>query len=377
MSVVETQDDPTKVAEPTTDDSSKSTEGSPSAKETDDKGKAGDGQGEKPKTSRESVSPDDDEEDPKPDKDNRVALRLEQFQRMKKRHQEHVQVMDELKKHGIESPEHAEALARDAQRIHNVEDTLASDPLGFEKDLYKSNPQAHGVIASNIHVRASLSRAAFWRSQGEEEKAKILEDEANFFRGGGSTASARSNTEPSADEDSTLREKMDFFNDQVETETTSALSSKINTLIQSQNVAFKDDSHKSKFVKRVMQGVTELMESDAIYRRQRDQAQNPNRGLGKDQRREAVELNTKYATLNGRLEKAFKEEMSLMNLGNGEPKKTIPERKEINAPGSAPGGELTSDEKNRIYQELANKGYTGSDLTARYMGELRKRRSAS
>ncbi len=318
-------------------------------------------------TKSEAVSTDKKEEDVKPDSTGRIPYA--RFKEVNEKAKEYEGVLTKLKDIGIESPEDAEFIAQQAKRIDNVENLISTDPLGFEKELAKYHPEAQAAIAQNAVTRYLSRRAQDYRAEGNEEMAKALEAEREALTKGEPVR----RTEVKAEPDGVLAEKWDMFEEKVVDDVSSRLTGKINEFVTSKGVAFKSDAQKSKFYQRVMEGVADSLDANGNFVKQKDQLQSPALGLTKSQRKDVADLYERYATANGRLDKAILEELAVMNLSpNG--KHVPPERREITGSGTSPEGGVTQSVKEKLKTDLYKEGFRGSELTQKYMEGMRKLR---
>ena len=253
---------------------------------------------------------------------------------------------------------------------------FSQDPTGFEERLYKVDKDAHAAMMSNAVRRVLLRFAAEHKQAGDSEASEMLEKIAGTFNG----SSPRSRREepkpykkPETQEQLVANSQWEFFEDQVASTVEPRLTAKINEEIAGRNVQFKNDAQRDKFVESVFDSIDKALSNDMVFVRERDRVQDPRLGLTKDQRKQAVDLYLKYATLNGRLAKIVAEEIDSRNLPIKA--KEVLERKEITGSGTAPAGTLTKDDKDKIWDAGRKKGLSGSDLTQFYWAEVRKMRS--
>ncbi len=341
-----------------------------------------------------------EEKDEPKDKDNPLFQRMSKYRTQRNEARE---VLTKLKDFGIESPEHAEVLQRDAETLHGIVDNISEtpekftldlkrefpksyevvvntaieqdfskDPVGFEDRLYKLDPDSHSRMMSNAVRRVLLRAADESKRAGETDVADALGKVASTFEGQGPRRSKQA-AEPEPNHDDTSSQQWQFFEDQVSSDVESRLTAKINDEISSRNVQFKSDAQKNKFLESVFASIDKTLTSDGVFIRERDRVQDPRLGLNKTQRKNAVDLYVKYATVNGRLGRIIADEIDTRNLPIQTKEKV--ERKEITGAGIAPSGTLTADDKDKIWARLEKSGLTGSDLKSKYLAELRKTRT--
>lgn len=331
-------------------------------------------------TDQDTGKPDDsDEKTPKPDKDGRISVRLEQFERIKRQKTELTSEIEALREFGIDSKEHAEALRRDADNYHFIIDQLGEQPQEFFADLQKSFPkavEAHDTTV--IHSFLSLASDAY-RRQGDTDGLSVAEtlDSVLSTLRGQSKGNRKDSDASSRERDSLSTEKWEVFSDVVTSERDKALSDKIEELMP-KGTEFKSPKQREKFVNEVISDVLNSLANDTVFRRELAYAEKKERGLGKAQRQEAVKVYEKYATLHDsrRIRAAIAEQASLMNISvtaNGAKGKPA-ERREAASTGGPSSGALTTDEKARIRAEIEKKpGLSATDRMAAYMAEIRKR----
>ena len=326
---------------------------------------------------RESAKPEDSEDKtPKPDKDGRISVRLEQFERLKRQKSEMSTELDSLRELGIESKEHAEALRRDADNFHYVLEQLGSSPESFFADLQKSFPKAAETHDSNV-IQSFLSLASdAYRRQGDTEglnTAEVLDAVLKTIKG---QPRSRSSEADSGQRSELADDKWEVFSDYVRSERDRALATMIEELAP-KDLEFRSQKQREKFISDVSADVLESLAKDTVFRRELDYAENPRRGLGRQQREEALKAYRKYLSLNDskRIRASIAEQASLMNLtGTANGKDGKPKvRREASASGAPSTGPATAEEKARIRTDLEKKGLTGTKLMETYLAEIRKR----
>ncbi len=141
---------------------------------------SGDAQAGKGETSQETASTDESkDEDPKPDKDNRVTIHAEHFQRLKQQRSDAKATLKEFKELGIESKEHAEFLRRGADDFAFVIDQIENKPEEFFRGFRQQYPQQYESHAEQIGRKHTAEFLANYvkpfRQRGEEGDAKFAD----------------------------------------------------------------------------------------------------------------------------------------------------------------------------------------------------------
>ena len=218
-----------------------------------------------------------------------------------------------------------------------------------------------------------------YRRQGDSDgttKSEVLEEIRKTLNGN-ATRTRTQETKTNPERESLDNEKWDLFSDQVVSERNSAFAGKIDELLP-KSIEFRNTKQKEKFVSEVIEDVLDSLSNDKVFVRELESVENPRRGLGKQQRQEAVKVYTRFG-FNGdnRLFKAaIAEQASLMNLtgpGTGNGTKRV-ERKEAFGGGGAPSsGALTATDKAKIHEEIGKRGLTGNKAMETYLAEVRKR----
>lgn len=326
---------------------------------------------------QESGKPDDsDEKTPKPDKDGRIQVRLEQFERLKRQKSELTGELDALREVGIDSKDHAEALRRDADNYHFILDQLGEKPGEFFADLQKAYPKAleeHNT--TTIQAFLSLASDAY-RRQGDTEglnTAEVLESVRKTISGQQSRKSSEGDSSR-GEQDALAKEKWEMFSDHVTSERDKALSSKIDELLP-KGTEFKSPKQREKFISGVIDDVLGSLGNDTVFRRELAYAEKPQRGLSKSQREEAVKVYTKYALLHDskRIRAAIAEQASLLNIAvaaNGKDGKPAPQRREASSSGAPSSGPPSTEEKARIRAEVEKMNLSGTDRMAEYLRRI-------
>ncbi len=374
-------------AEGTSQESSTETETS-TAQETEQE-TSGDAQaGKDGKTSQETASTDESkDDDPKPDKDNRVSLHAEHFNRLKRQRSEYKSTLDEFKELGIESKEHAEFLRRGADDFAFVIDQIENRPEEFFQklreefpDQYKSHMGSVGTQATSGFLKTYADSYRRRGEKGDSDTADMLDSLAELARDGGKPKTELARTGKEGDDGrKTLQEdRYNFFAEQVTLETQAALTGKINELTK--GVEFRTERQRAKFMDSVVGDVEEELEKNPIYVRERNEEQHPRHGLGRNHRKDVVNLYVRNATAGDRLERAVEDNLSHMNLsrstggGKQDGKRQNDGRREVSSSGTPSAGKVTQEATDRIKQEIANEGLGGADAMKEYMKRKAKLR---
>ena len=365
-------------------------------------------EGDQPKLDAEKPKADalSDDEEPKPDKDNRAPF--EWVKRLKGKTEKLTAELEEFKKFGIESPEHAEVLQRDAENFQHVlgqlrdkpesfkadlkrefpeaheaikqemiAEDFSNDPIAFEKALFKVDEVAHSQMLGNA-LRRVLLREASDVKRDNPDAATYLENLASKIANTQAVRTEKQSPKPVQTRNEPAdNERQSFYDEQVALDVNGRLTDKINNVLSERGVDFpRGDKQKAAFMDAVLENLTDTLYDDKVFVRELERIDDPRNGLNKSQRKASADHRFKYATMGNRLMKAVSDEIENRNLPVGKPKGLPPERREINAAGKAPSGALTQSDSDRIYQEQHAKGLRGSDLTAAVMAEKRKLRGA-
>lgn len=343
-----------------------------------------------------------DEEKEKPeDKNSPLYERTKKYQRQR---DEARDTLGKLKEFGIESPEHADFLQREARRIETVETQLRENPKAFESDLLKEFPKAHEEIVSLGIAREfsadplafeqrlfQMDEGAYSRMAGnvvsrhlayeaaqvkasDPDLAKYLDALSSKYADtrpakARKTEPAQQRTEPTVD-----GERQAFYDEQVENDATGRLVEQINKVLTDRNVEFKTDRQKTAFREAVLDRVTEVLRKDSVFVKELARIDDPRHGLTQSQRKASADYWVKFATMNSRLSKAVSEELEERNLSIGTAKAPPNERREINGGGAPSGGTPAKSESDRIYGELQAKGLRGAALDAAHSTAMVKMR---
>lgn len=333
----------------------------------------GDGPAQKGETSQEKSASEGESDDSK--------LPFNNHPRWKEVYGENKEMkgfISELKEIGIESKDHAEAIVRDAENFHVVVEQLRERPEEFWTDLRKEFPKVYEQHHVAVLSQMLDAWADAFRRQGDSDgttKSEVLEEIRKSLNGNATkprTQESRTNLE----RESLDNEKWELFSDQVVSERNSAFAAKIEELLP-KSIEFPSAKHKAKFVSEVVEDVLDSLVSDKVFVRELESAENPRRGLGKQQRQEAVKVYTRYGfNRDGRLFKtAIAEQASLMNLagaGTGNGTKRV-ERKEALGGGAPSSGTLTTADKAKIREDIEKRGLSGNKAMEAYLAEVRKR----
>ena len=130
----------------------------------------------------------------------------------------------------------------------------------------------------------------------------------------------------------------------------------------------------------VVGDVEEELEKNPIYVRERNEEQHPRHGLGRNHRKDVVNLYVRNATAGDRLERAVEDNLSHMNLSRStggekqDGKRQNDGRREVSGSGTPSAGRVTQEATDRIKQEIANEGLGGADAMKEYMKRKAKLR---
>lgn len=354
----------------------------------------------KESTKAEEFGKDSEEEKEKPeDKNSPLYERTKKYQRQR---DEARDTLGKLKTFGIESPEHAEFLQREAQRIETVENQLATDPkayeadllkefpnahaeiidigmkrelaadpIAFEKRLYQLDSSAHHVMVGNAVARVLLSQARAIKGDSPDI-AGVLEALASEASRAQPQKREAARTDQARTESGPIAERVTLYHEQVDLEVHKELVGKIDTVLTDRNVEFKNERQKKAVVTAVLTRLEGVLNADNAFVKELDRIDDPRNGLTKSQRKASVDHWMKFANLNGRLQSAIYEEIEDRNIATGKPKELPNERREINGAGRlSTDGAVGKSESDRIYEEQRAKGLRGADLKAAWMAAKR------
>jgi len=336
------------------------------------------GQGPK-KPSQEPAPPG---ESGKPPKEGPVP-----YARFKEAQEERTQfksLLEEFAKHGLETPEHAEVLRSEVDRlgtqIGSYEDACSKGQIfNLVAEHYPQIYQDHCVSILSQLLEAFSSS---FRKRNDDE-GRVLSEAADTMlemTRRNAQQSPRRTAREDPERESLASERQEYFDERIQTEVDSRLAAKINALPIVQELQFKDDAQRQFFTDQILEQLGATLDNDEVFARENKRLQDPKRGFGRDQQKDVAELHVRYGTMAGRLERAVAHTITLLNLarksphaaGKG-PNGQGTERREVGAEGAAAtGGSVPIDAKQRIREELMQGGLRGSALMKEFMARVRK-----